>query len=712
MTLFTFANILCGCDAGGDKVNGSEESIPNIEVQSIVGRTETDFNNEWKFLKLTQKDGLSELAVEMSDFDDSAWESISLPHTWNAVDGANGWSGKDEGGEDYYRGLGGYRKSSYIPDKEYGGKQVFIEFEGANTVTELFVNGISAGRHEGGYSAFRFDITPYIRFDEENIFAVKVNNAPTDYIAPITNQGDFTKMGGIYRDVKLIAVEPIHIDLMDYGSSGIYVTPKNITESNADTDILVKLANDSTENEAVSVTVNVLDMGGEIVVSEHKGVSVAAEDKAQAQFTVPINKPILWNGLENPYLYTAEVIVETNGEELDRYKQSFGIRTYHIDPENGFFLNGQYLDLRGVNYHQDSYENGWAMTNEQRERDYDMMLEMGCTSVRMAHYQHDGYEYELCDKLGLTVWTEIGLVNKMSADETDALAVSGGFSENAKQQLTELIRQNYNHPSIIVWGISNELYQMTDEIYDIYTELNKLANAEDETRLITFADAQFCGRFMELPADVVGYNRYFGWYKDAGPVEKFGAWLDSYHNGKESRPICVSEYGGGAAVSQFKDNIDWRTDIDPWGERHYHNYQSAMHEKIWAQFAQRQYLWGKYIWCMFDFASDGRQEGDTKGQNDKGLVTRKRIPKDSFYFYKSVWNDEPILHLTEKGFKQRGNIVPQIKAYSNAESVELFVNGVSQGVIKRSELDQSYSTVFMWENVEIIVDEENEIIVV
>ncbi len=686
-------------------------NIIDTTTQNISGRTTVNFNSNWRFKKLTQKDGLSELAFELSDFDDSTWTEISLPHTWNSIDGADGKSGDGEEKEGYYRGIGGYRKTFYFPESEYGGKSIFIEFAGANTVTELYVNGSFAGRHEGGYSAFRFDITTLIKLDSENIFAVKADNAPTDYIAPITDQGDFTKMGGIYRDMKIIAAEPVHIDLMDFGSSGIYVTPKNISENHADTDVLVKLSNDGTENKSVIVTLNILDADGCAVSSENQEIILPANEKSQAEFTLPVNAPILWDGMKNPYLYTAEITIEADEKILDGYKQNFGIRTYHIDPENGFFLNGKYLDLHGVNYHQDSFENGWAMTDEQRERDYGMIREMGCTSVRMAHYQHDQYEYDLCDRFGITVWTEIGIINKMSAGENDDLTVSDKFADNAKQQLTELIRQNYNHPSIIVWGISNELHQITDEIYSIYTELSELANREDKTRLTTFADNQFFGRFLELPTDVVGYNRYFGWYKEAGPAEKFGEWLDLYHGTKESRPICVSEYGGGAAISQFKDNIDWLTDIDPWGERHYQNYQSAMHEKIWAQFAQRQYLWGKYIWCMFDFASDGRQEGDTMGQNDKGLVTRERIPKDSFYFYKSVWNDEPMLHLTEKGFCRQGNIIPQIKAYSNADSVELFIDSVSQGIIKRTQLDSAFSTVFTWENIEIAEDRESKILV-
>lgn len=676
----------------------------NTASENNFNRTTSYFNYGWTFTKLSE---CEDTAFEAVEYDDGGWEKISLPHTWNSVDGTDGISDGD--GEGYYHGLGGYRKTAFFPKKEYSGKSVFIEFEGVNTAAELYVNGVFAGRHEGGYSAFRFDITKHILLDAENIFAVRVNNAPTDHIAPITDQGDFTKMGGIYRDVKIIAADPLHIDLTDFGSSGVYVTPKNISEGLADANVLIKLANDSGESREANVTVNIFDMDGNIAASAKDNIIIPANGKNHGEFVLPIENPILWDGIKNPYLYTAEIILASDKKILDGYRQIFGIRTYRIDSENGFFLNGKYLDLRGVNYHQDSFENGWAMTDEQRERDYDMMLDMGCNAVRMAHYQHDGCEYDLCDRLGITVWTEIGIVNKMSADESGKLKISDGFTENAKQQLTELIRQNYNHPSIIVWGLSNELYQMNDEIFDFYTELNALANAEDGTRLITFADAQFWGRFLKLPADVVGCNRYFGWYKEAGPAEKFGEWLDGYHREKETRPVCISEYGGGAAISQHKDNIDWSADIDPWGERHYENYQSAMHEMIWAQFSQRKYLWGKYVWCMFDFASCGRHEGDTNGQNDKGLVTRKRVPKDSFYFYKSVWNDEPMLHITEKRFEKRPYKIPRVKVYSNAEKAELYVNGVSVGTIERGSLDPLYSTVFIWENIPIKINEKNEI---
>lgn len=661
------------------------------------------FNNNWLFSKIPGNSGIFNSPVQEISYDDSAWEKVTLPHTYNDKDGASGRTGICDGGENYYRGLTCYRKRF---NADFGGKRVFIEFGAANSVAEVYVNEAFVGRHEGGYSAFRFDITDYVK-PTDNLIAVKVNNAPTDYIAPITDQGDFTKMGGIYRDVKLIVTEKTHIDMLDYGSSGVYVTPKNITADKADIDIVVKLANDDTNTKNLIVKAEIFDMDNNSVAVSAESISIASDSRCSLKINTVVAKPVLWNGRKNPYLYKAEITVYDGDNVLDKSMQNFGIRTYFIDAEKGFYLNGKHLDLHGVNYHQDSYENGWAMTDEQCERDYKMMLEMGCTSVRMAHYQHCHNEYDLCDRYGLTVWSELGIVNKISPDN-DTLAIADGFAENAKQQLIELIRQNYNHPSVIVWGISNELYQMSDEIYKLWTELSDIVRSEDSTRLVTLADNQFWGQFLDMPVDVVGYNRYFGWYKDAGPAEKFGEWLDLYHNEKAKHPICVSEYGGGGAISQHKDNIDWKNEIDPWGERHYENYQSAMHEKIWTQFAQRQYLWGKYVWCMFDFASDGREEGDTKGQNDKGLVTRERIPKDAFYFYKSVWNSEPMVHITEKRFTKRPSPVPQVKVYSNAESTELFVNGVSVGTTKA---EKEFLTVFVWKNVELNTGEENVVTV-
>lgn len=668
-----------------------------------MSRQNDSFNSDWLFTKLSAADKRFDCFLQELEAGDMDWEPVILPHTWNASDWMD-WNM-------FYCGKACYRKQFRLDGIACGDKRIFLEFGAANTTAEVFLNGNYIGKHEGGYSAFRFDITEHVHLEEENSLVVRVSNEPTDYIAPIAHQGDFTKMGGLYREVRLIVTDEVHIDLLDYGSSGIYITPKNISGERAEADIVVKLANDDKETHEVTVTAEIYNEEQQFITSCSKKTVLRSEERDTLELAVFLANPVLWNGRKNPYLYRARVIVQENGKELDSQEQTFGIRTYGIDAEKGFFLNGEYLDLRGVNYHQDSWENGWAMTDTQRERDYQMMTDMGCTAVRMAHYQHAPQEYDLCDRMGLCVWTELGIVNKMSADPTERLTIASGFAENAKQQLRELIRQNYNHPSVVVWGISNELYQMSEEIYALYQELHTLADTEDPSRPKTFADAQFWGKFLELPGDVVGYNRYFGWYKEAGPVERFGGWLDSYHTEKESRPVCVSEYGGGAAISQHKDRIDWETEIDPWGERHYENYQSALHEAVWKQFAARDYLWGKFIWCMFDFASTGRKEGDTTGINDKGLATRERMPKDSFYFYKSVWNEEPMLHLTEKRFVKRSCNVPQVKAYCNLGNVELFVNGKSQGMQYHKDSKEPGASVYVWNNITLEAGKENHIVV-
>lgn len=653
-------------------------------------RIVTEINDNWRFAKLENGSLTPAKAIDPASVDLS-WQKIYLPHTYNSEDSAN---------SAYYRGMTCYRRK-FALSKEYADKTLYLEFGAANTIADVYVNGIFASRHKGGYSAFRVNITDLVRFDKENLIAVLVDNSPTNFIAPVTEQGDFTKMGGLYRTVKLIAAEKVHIALEDSGSCGVYITPRNVTYSSADIDIIVKL--DHPENTTVKAVIT--DSGGKTCAELYE-----RSNSDNILLSGKISYPQLWNGVDSPCLYTAEVTLYHDGRSVDSAAVKFGIRTYSIDPEKGFFLNGKHYPLHGVNYHQESYESGWAMTDPQRERDYDMIRDMGCTAVRMAHYQHCGSEYDICDKLGLCVWTEIGIINKMTDDESEQHTLAEGFADNAKQQLRELIRQNYNHPSIIVWGLSNELHQMSDEIFALYKDLYKIACEEDGTRLKTFADNQFYGRFLELPADVVGYNRYFGWYKEAGGAEKFGEWLDFYHAEKEKRPICISEYGGGGALSQHKDNVDWMRDIDPNGVRHYENYQSQLHEIIWQHFAKREYLWAEFIWCMFDFASAGRKEGDTIGQNDKGLCTRERIPKDAYFFYRSVWSKEKTVYLTERRHTSRARNIPYVKVYSNAQSVELTINGKQSGVICRKDLPKDADTVFVWNNISL--DREENIVVV
>lgn len=663
------------------------------------------FNEGWKFQRLPRGEGKNLSDIGSADFDDRAWERVDLPHTWNCSDGCSGRTGICEGGENYYRGSGGYRKSCYFSSGECGGRRIFLEFEGANTVARLFVNGKPAGVHEGGFSAFRFDITEYALLDENNLIAVMVSNEPTDYIAPITDQGDFTKMGGIYRNVKLIIADPLHISLEDFGSSGVYVTAKIHEKGSAEAAVRVKLTNSLSENRNVIIKTKITDAEGicRAQAEQPKELQVGADN--EAELSLRLENPILWDGRKNPYLYTAEISIWLNGVQTDKVSQSFGIRK-HLITEGGFYLNDRRIALHGVNYHQDSFENGWAMTDGQRMRDYSIMLDMGCNAVRMAHYQHCGFEYELCDRLGIAVWTEIGLVNRMSKEEQPPYTIAERMEENLKTQLTELIRQNYNHPSIIVWGISNELFQMSDEIFEIYGRLVSHAEREDGTRPTVYADNQFWGPFLDLPAHGAGCNRYFGWYSEKEKAEDFGEWLDGYHEKMKGKPICVSEYGGGGAISQHKDNVRW-SDIVPWGTPHYENFQSLLHESLWRQLKKREYLWGVFIWCMFDFASDGREEGDTKGQNDKGLATRSRELKDAYFFYKSEWNPEPMVHIAEKRFAVRPSRVPAVKVYSNAKQVELFVNKASEGTGR--PLYSDIGTVFIWANILLNEGEKSEI---
>ncbi len=617
-----------------------------------MSRVITDINSNWGF-----------------SFESDCWETVDLPHTWNFGEVGS-----------YRRGTGKYCKKLILSVQE--GRRLYIEFDGANIITELWVNDSYVGKHEGGYSRFRFDITDYV-IAGENRIDVSVNNTPTAYISPIDDMGDFTKPGGIYRSVRLVEVPLVHIAMNDYGSSGVYISTNG---DNAN--VFVKLEGDC--NAESSINVQIFD-GDRLVSEEIRPL----RGNGSEMFTLKVSDPILWNGVKNPHLYTCVVKV---GE--DEVRETFGFREYYIDPDEGFFLNGEYVDLHGVNYHQDSCEAGWAMTDEQRERDFRIMRELGCNIVRMAHYQHCKNEYDICDRLGITVWTEVGIVNKMQINNDTP--IDPRFFDNAKAQLIELIRQNYNHPSVIVWGIFNELWQMSDEILSIFCELNDLAKKEDPSRLTTYADCQFRGEFLKLPTDVIGLNRYFGWYKDAGPAEEFGRWLDSYKAKAMPRGICVSEYGGGGAVSQHKDNIDWENEIDPWGQRHYENYQSEMHEKVWSQFNKRKWLWSKIVWCMFDFSSAGRCEGDTVGINDKGLCTRERLPKDAFYFYKSQWSNQPMVHLCDKRFVERADTAPIVKVYSNVGDVELFVNGISFG---KGAVSDDNDTVYTWENVALIEGE-------
>lgn len=644
-------------------------------------------------------------AAVTPDYDDSLYDSISLPHTWNAEDGADGWQIIDGDGNSYYRGNGIYRKKLTLERKTWEQKRVYLSFEGANTITTVYVNGKKVGSHEGGYGGFRFDITDYILWDQENVIAVLVNNSRTTYIAPLDWEGDFTKFGGIYRDVSLLGVDDVSIDLTKNGSEGVLAsTLLSADYAQGTVNVCTSIRNESKNEKQIQVISVLKDSEGKEVT--RAGVSAVIEPNRNGDVKYPavITNPNLWNGVKDPYLYTLDTYLLSEGKVLETVTTEIGFRQYDVR-EDQFYLNGQPYDIHGVNYHQDSVANGWAMTDEERDADYAAMMEMGVTAVRMAHYQHDPYEYQICDRLGLIVYTEIPLINRTKSN--DFTVDWNLFTENIKQQLTEMIYQNYNHPSVCFWGISNELYDTDDETSKLYTELCELAASLDNSRKTIYADNQAYPDYVKRSgaADLVGYNRYDGWYY--GAPGGTCAWIAT-HQKTDSRPSCISEYGAGAAITQHMDQPKQK-DITPNGKVHYEEYQSVYHEEAWKDIVTSKNVWGEFIWCMFDFASDSREEGDTKGQNDKGLVTRDRkIKKDAYYFYQSVWSDDKMVHITSSRYQERPCNVPELKVYSNAETVELFVNGVSAGVQKGSS-ELGKSTIFIWENVTLVQNEKNEI---
>lgn len=658
-----------------------------------MGRTGEYINDSWRFSKC----GAAQPGKLASPgFDDNGWQEVSLPHTWNSADCTGTVDPAPECSEGYYRGAGCYRRKVFLSNEQYRGREVFIEFGGANTVTELYINGRKVGGHEGGYSAFGFNITKYVRVGTDNLFVAVVSNAASDYIAPICDCGDFSKMGGIYRPVRIVSTSRVHLSS--------FSPCVEVLDGSARVAAEIQLENNDAADARITVTAEVSGEGAVLSAQEEFTVSRGEIQPVALEMEIP--EPHLWDGVRDPFLYTMKVSISVDGECVDSLSKQFGVRSFSFDREKGFFLNGNHIPLHGVNYHQDAPKGGWAMSQKQRERDYAMMRDMGCNAVRMAHYQHCEEEYALCDRLGLCVWTEIGIIGKLCPGEPAEPVLSPEFRESALSQLRELIDQTRSHPSVIMYGMSNEIYQMSDSIWELYCEMEKMISSCPDKRAAVYADAQFWGKFRELPADAVGYNRYFGWYKEAGDVERFGEWFDKAHD-EQRRPLCVSEYGGGGAITQHKDNIDWLTEIDPNGERHYENYQSCLHERIWAQLSMRDYLWGKFVWCMFDFPSAGRKEGDTAGINDKGLCTRERITKDAYWFYRSVWSDSRTCRITEKRFRRRAALVPVVKAYANAVRVELFVNGESRGAGRNT--DERLPTVFVWENVQLEQGRENSV---
>jgi beta-galactosidase len=645
-------------------------------MSMFAQRQDILLNNDWNFRFSHQVQKGTEVRVD-------------LPHTWNAQDALSGKI-------DYKRGIGNYEKNLFIRP-EWKGKRLFIRFEGVNNIADVFINRRHIGEHRGGYGAFIFEITGKVEYGKENSILVRVNNGEQLDIMPLV--GDFNFYGGIYRDVHLLITDETCISPLDYASPGVRLIQDSVSHRYAKVRAIVDLSNGSSGNQEVELNVRLLD-GQRVVKEGTKNVNLSGNEVMQQELTFEIDQPHLWNGRQDPFLYQAEVTLFRNGQMVDRVTQPLGLRFYRIDPDKGFFLNRKHLPLQGVCRHQDRSEVGNALRPQHHEEDVALMLEMGVNAVRLAHYPQATYFYDLMDKNGIIVWAEIPFVGPGGYNDKGFVDLPA-FRANGKEQLKELIRQHYNHPSICVWGLFNELTELGDNPVEYIKELNVLAHQEDTTRPTTSASNQMGD--LNFITDAIAWNRYDGWY--GGTPADLGKWLDRMHKDHPEICIAISEYGAGASIYHQQDSLVKTVPTSWW---HPENWQTYYHIENWKTISSRPYVWGSFVWNMFDFGAAHRTEGDRPGINDKGLVTfDRKVSKDAFYFYKANWNrEEPMLYLTGKRNTVRTQRLQTITAFTNLSGAELFVNGKSYG----KAIPDSYA-ILEWKNVELEPG-ENEIKVV
>ncbi len=592
-----------------------------------------------QIVNLNRKWSFSKAATAVPTAIDNKWDFVNLPHCWNAIDG-------QDGDNDYYRGTAYYAKTLNKMDLPTADRY-YLELKGANSSADVYINGKHLAHHDGGYSTWRVELTEDLAVT--NLLVIAVDNSANETVYP--QMADFTFYGGIYRDVNLICVSQSHFDLDYYGGPGIAVTPA-VNGANASVKVDTYLT-DTKMGQTIRYTVYDADEN-----------VIAQTQTAETSVTLEIPNVHLWHGRKDPYLYCCEAELMEDGNVLDSVCTRFGCRTFQIDPNNGFILNGEEYPLRGVSRHQDRWGLGNALLPEHHEEDMDLICEMGATTIRLAHYQHDQYFYDLCDEKGLVIWAEIPYISKHMPTGR----------ENTISQMKELIVQNYNHPSIVVWGLSNEISigGSDDDLLENHRILNDLCHEMDKTRLTTIAAVSMCKMddpYLQIP-DVVSYNHYFGWY--GGDTDMNGPWFDKFHATHPNIPIGCSEYGCEA--------LNWHTS-DPRQGDYTEEYQAYYHEELIKQLFTRKYMWATHVWNMFDFGADARNEGGENGQNHKGLVTMDRkYKKDSFYAYKAWLSDEPFVHLCGKRYIDRVEDVTKVTVYSNQKTVELFANGVSLGV--------------------------------
>ena len=614
------------------------------------GRKVESFNSGWSFKKAPAE---KELAINAPKWD-KGWSEVEIPHTWNAKD-------MQVQANSFYEGTAYYKKQYFFP-AELKDKRVFLRFEGVGSCAEVFVNGMLATSHKGGYSAFACEISPLLKAGEENEIIVKADNKSRPDVIPV-NHNLFGVYGGIYRPVWLVVTEPCNISVTDCASPGVYVTQKNLSKKQADVKVKVKLDNGTLQPVPVTLQNTIYDQEGKQVATHSQSFELSAQGEQAYESSFTIKKPTLWQGRENPYLYKVVSRLIKDGQVIDEMVQPLGLRKYEIVAGKGFYLNGEKYPMYGVTRHQDWWGLGSALKNENHDFDLATIMDVGATTVRFAHYQQSDYLYSRCDSLGLIIWAEIPFVNRVTGQE----------AENCRNQLREMIRQSFNHPSIYVWGLHNEVYQPHQYTKELTQSLHDLAKTEDPDRYTVSVNGYgHMEHPVNLVADIQGMNRYFGWYEKK--IQDIKPWVENLEKEYPHQKLMLTEYGADANLNHqteyLGDALNWTKEFYP------ETFATKTHEYQWSVIAAHPYIIASYLWNTFDFCAPMWVRGGVPARNMKGLVTfDRKIKKDSYFWYKANWSKEPVLYLTQRRNWDREKKETSVTVYSNIGTPKVYLNG-------------------------------------
>ena len=660
-------------------------------VASVQGRTILSFNNDWLFKKGPFEQNpivaaAKPFALDESisgGFRDQDWQMVNIPHTWNATD-------MQTDKNNFYTGEAYYRKT-YTPGISLKDKRLFLRFEGVASVASVYINGIFAGKHEGGYSAFAIEISSLLNFGKQNEIVVCVDNASRSDVIPV-NHNLFGVYGGIYRPVSLIITEKANITVTDHASSGIYITQKQVSKKSADIHVCTKLENKYSRTLNLRLVTTIYEANGRMKSKQQNDIALSPQGRQGFEQQFILQQPHLWQGLEDPYLYNVVVqLTDNQGQIIDEVKQPLGIRHIELRQGDGLYLNDKRIPMYGVCRHQDRLGVGSALTNAHHDEDLALIREMGATTIRLAHYQQAEYVYAKCDSIGFLVWAEIPFVNRVTTQEAG----------NTRQQLIELIRQNYNHPSIYVWGLHNEVYIPCNYTAELTAELHDLAKSEDSGRYTAsvngYGDA---GHLVNMQADIQGINRYFGWYEKK--IQDLKPWLESLERDYPEHQIMLAEYGAEANIDQQNEMVGDAGDCCGFAGKYNEAFATRLHEIQWGYISNCRYLAASYLWNMFDFCTPMSSQGGVEARNMKGMITfDRKVKKDSFYWYKANWSKDPVLYITGRRNNIRHHANTSVTVYSNLGEPVLYINGNKS----RNPRQGTTSVHFIFEDVELQLGE-------